>query len=312
MLICKKIEKLWREFLWNRNHDEKNHFARNKKKLHPIIWSIVTTPKYKGGLELSSIGDTNYALLRQWLWRYHTEPSALWKKFIGAKYNRDPCKNFPISSKFSSMNAPWRSIIKKGVDWFNSQIHWKINNEKSLTFSHSMWSHKSPRKITTSRLFALFQLQNTSIKEVWEWQHWGLGPSQGDYFMRENTFYGTPLKSPSQPLMITEVWIFHFGRLMATVNTRGPQLNFLQMPLVLIITSLYFTNLCGRPIFTKCVSSSYGLSFTMVFSHVIFFKEVKKVTRPMIIFSSTATLLSPYGERMKLYIGLKNNSLSCS
>lgn len=75
--VCKKIEKYWRDFLWKGNFDDQNPLVGNKKKLHPIRWSIVTAAKNKGGLGLTPIANTNFALMCKWLWRYNTEHFAL-------------------------------------------------------------------------------------------------------------------------------------------------------------------------------------------------------------------------------------------
>lgn len=47
----KAIEKTWRNFFWNHSEED--------RKMHLIRWSVITSPKDKGGLGISRIKDTN-------------------------------------------------------------------------------------------------------------------------------------------------------------------------------------------------------------------------------------------------------------
>ena len=49
----------------------------------------------------------------------------MWKRIILAKYNQNFVGEILKTSKFSSLKAPWRSIIK-GIDWFLPQTRWTI------------------------------------------------------------------------------------------------------------------------------------------------------------------------------------------
>ena len=75
----------------------------------------------EGSLGTTPITNTNFVLLTKWLWRYHTEPKALWRSFINAKYLIFVHGNISNKGKYSSTNPPWRSICK-GIDWFNSKM----------------------------------------------------------------------------------------------------------------------------------------------------------------------------------------------
>ncbi|KAL0555833.1 hypothetical protein IC582_004334 [Cucumis melo] len=56
---CKIIEKSWRNFFW-KNPSETH-------KLHLVSWAKITSPKERGGLGISRLKDTNFALLTKWL-----------------------------------------------------------------------------------------------------------------------------------------------------------------------------------------------------------------------------------------------------
>ena len=75
--MAKRIEKLQRDFLWNRIGGE--------PKKHLVNWANVCMPLHVGGLGIRRLGSFNSALLGKWLWRYGMETNALWR-VIEAKY----------------------------------------------------------------------------------------------------------------------------------------------------------------------------------------------------------------------------------
>ena len=67
--ICKRLEKIQREFLWSG--------GSLKKKIHLINWKTVCTEKKKGGLGLRRFSTLNKALLCKWCWRFANERDSL-------------------------------------------------------------------------------------------------------------------------------------------------------------------------------------------------------------------------------------------
>ena len=110
---------------------------------------------------------SNFALLTKWLWRYHTELDALQKSIIDAKYSKAFIGCLPEYGKYSSSNAPWRSIIK-GKDWFNSKITWTINSRGSDSFWQSNWTNNMLLYQKAPRLYALSSCKEATVKEVWD------------------------------------------------------------------------------------------------------------------------------------------------
>lgn len=78
--ICKKIEKLMRNFFWKGSSIE--------KRAHLVRWDLITKPKENGGLGIDKIKITNEALLAKWIWRFFEEPDSLWRNVIKAKYHK--------------------------------------------------------------------------------------------------------------------------------------------------------------------------------------------------------------------------------
>lgn len=63
------IEKLQRDFLWDRVDEE--------FKFNLVSWSKICTPIFSGGLEVRNLLLFNRALMEKWLWRYVTKMEAL-------------------------------------------------------------------------------------------------------------------------------------------------------------------------------------------------------------------------------------------
>ncbi|TYK11920.1 LINE-1 retrotransposable element ORF2 protein [Cucumis melo var. makuwa] len=76
--IYKEIEKHWRNFMWRSNKEPST--------THLIKWTDISRPKSKEGLGITSKNDTNFTLLCKWLWCFQTEPHALWRKVLTAKF----------------------------------------------------------------------------------------------------------------------------------------------------------------------------------------------------------------------------------
>ena len=144
---------------------------------HLIKWAKVISPKDKGGLRINKITDTNFVLLSKWLWRLITQNQPLWKKLISAKYTKDSNSGFPTKEKFSSLRASWRSFIK-GIDWFPANVKWQLNNGEKISFWYGSWNEKSLLSLYKPRLFALSNLQNGSVKDMWnsQLQDWDFHP----------------------------------------------------------------------------------------------------------------------------------------
>lgn len=180
--IYKDVEKNWRNFLWRHTYEKKN--------INIIKWLVVTTPVSKGGVGISSVATTNFALLCKCLWRFYEEEDPLWKHIILAKYDQSFLGELLTKGKYSSSNAPWRSIIK-GLDWVLPKIIWKINKGNSLSFRHSMWHENSPFSLHSPRLYALTTRKEYSISEMWDNSKtdWDLYPRRRLRSVEEACYY---------------------------------------------------------------------------------------------------------------------------
>lgn len=71
-----------KNFWWGFDNDNKHNF-------HPKTWSVICTPKVRGGLGLRNMADLNRALLAKLGWRFLTQKHLLWVQELEAKYCRN-------------------------------------------------------------------------------------------------------------------------------------------------------------------------------------------------------------------------------
>ncbi|TYK19414.1 LINE-1 retrotransposable element ORF2 protein [Cucumis melo var. makuwa] len=114
--------------------------------------------------------DTNFALLCKWLWCFHSEPCALWRKVITAKYEATFAGEIPSKSKYNSSRTPW-SYITKRLNWFERNYKLKVNNGGNLSFWYANWTNRGPLYKAFLRMFALATDKNATIKDGWDDTH---------------------------------------------------------------------------------------------------------------------------------------------
>nr|GEZ38445.1 RNA-directed DNA polymerase, eukaryota, reverse transcriptase zinc-binding domain protein [Tanacetum cinerariifolium] len=78
------------------------------RKLAWIGWDMVLTSKKNGGLGVSSFFAHNRALLFKWVWRFLTDGSSLWTRFIKAIFGN---KRALDTNKLIPKRSPWQDVI---------------------------------------------------------------------------------------------------------------------------------------------------------------------------------------------------------
>ncbi|GKB83875.1 RNA-directed DNA polymerase, eukaryota, reverse transcriptase zinc-binding domain protein [Tanacetum coccineum] len=78
------------------------------RKLVWIGWNMVQTSKQNGGLGVSSFFAHNRALLFKWVWRFLTDDSSLWTRFIKAIFGN---KGALDTHKLMLRRSPWQDVI---------------------------------------------------------------------------------------------------------------------------------------------------------------------------------------------------------
>nr|GEW86793.1 RNA-directed DNA polymerase, eukaryota [Tanacetum cinerariifolium] len=91
-----------------------------EKKLSFVSWNKVLASKDRGGLGVSSFFAMNRALMFKWVWRFKTDSTSLWAKFILAMRGKNGNLSTTAKSSFPSI---WLDIIRelhnlknKGID----------------------------------------------------------------------------------------------------------------------------------------------------------------------------------------------------
>lgn len=79
-MVAKDIEKLRRDFLWERCSEKNDHLVK---------WSEVVKLKEEGSLGIRRLKERNTALLGKWFWRFSVENGSSWQFIIQNKYGMD-------------------------------------------------------------------------------------------------------------------------------------------------------------------------------------------------------------------------------
>nr|GEV77789.1 RNA-directed DNA polymerase, eukaryota, reverse transcriptase zinc-binding domain protein [Tanacetum cinerariifolium] len=129
-----------------------------EKKLSFVSWNKVLASKDRGGLEVSSFFAMNCALMFKWVWRFKTDSTSLWAKFILAMHGKDGNLSTIAKSSFPSI---WLDIIRelhnlknKGIDLLGL-IKKKIGNGVDTLFWEDTWKGDIAFKFMYSRIYKL-------------------------------------------------------------------------------------------------------------------------------------------------------------
>ncbi|GJX45177.1 RNA-directed DNA polymerase, eukaryota, reverse transcriptase zinc-binding domain protein [Tanacetum coccineum] len=129
-----------------------------EKKLSFVSWNKVLASKNKGGLGVSSFFAMNRALMFKWVWRFKTDSTSLWAKFILAMHGKDGNLSTTAKSSFPSI---WLDIIRelhnlknKGIDLLGF-IKKKIGNGVDTLFWEDTWKGDIAFKFLYPRIYKL-------------------------------------------------------------------------------------------------------------------------------------------------------------
>ncbi|GJT32028.1 RNA-directed DNA polymerase, eukaryota [Tanacetum coccineum] len=119
-------------------------------------------------LEFQVFFAYNRALLFKWIWRFITNGSSLWSRFIKAIHGVTGAIGKPPPY---SKRSPWLDIVREvtnlsnmGIDLI-SLVNKKVGNGESTSFWNDLWLGDSPLNKRFSRLFFLEVDKNISVAE---------------------------------------------------------------------------------------------------------------------------------------------------
>ncbi|GJV80075.1 RNA-directed DNA polymerase, eukaryota [Tanacetum coccineum] len=136
------------------------------KKISWIGWDKILASKKNGGLGVSSLYATNRALLFKWIWRFFSQDSSWWSRFIQAMHGNHGA----LSSCVTSLRrSPWLDIIRemhalnsKGIDLMQF-LKKKLGNGENTSFWDDKWHDDGPFKSLYPRLHALETCKSISV-----------------------------------------------------------------------------------------------------------------------------------------------------
>lgn len=134
--LCKQIQSLLTRFWWDANPE--------KRKMCWVAWSVLTLPKYAGGLGFRDIETFNDALLAKIGWRILKEPQSLLARVLLGKYAKD--SSFMQCTIPAAASHGWRSVLA-GREILRKGLSWVVGNGDSIRLWDDPWlSFKAPCK----------------------------------------------------------------------------------------------------------------------------------------------------------------------
>ncbi|GKC81848.1 RNA-directed DNA polymerase, eukaryota, reverse transcriptase zinc-binding domain protein [Tanacetum coccineum] len=143
-----------------------NGVENSEKKVSLICWNKVLASKLNGGLGVYSFFATNRALLFKWIWRFFSDGTSLWSRFIIAIHG---VRGTLDTSIIVSKRSPWLDIVREFKDLSNngidllSLIKKKVGNGVSTSFWEDVWLADSPLKNMYPRLYLLEADKHSSV-----------------------------------------------------------------------------------------------------------------------------------------------------
>ncbi|GJU52899.1 RNA-directed DNA polymerase, eukaryota, reverse transcriptase zinc-binding domain protein [Tanacetum coccineum] len=98
-----------------------NGVNANEKKISWVSWNKVLASKEKGGLCVSSFYAMNRALMFKWVWRFKSDNTSLWARFIKVMHGNDGLLGKSVKSHIPYI---WLDIIRDLAN-LKHQDYWK-------------------------------------------------------------------------------------------------------------------------------------------------------------------------------------------
>ncbi|GKA60744.1 RNA-directed DNA polymerase, eukaryota [Tanacetum coccineum] len=156
--VLNKLEAIRRNFF--------NGVDGSENKIAWIGWDKILSSKKSGGLGVSSLYASNRALLFKWVWRFFSQDTSWWSRFIQAVHGNHGAFG---SRMVSSKGSPWLDIIRdlstlksKGIDLMNF-MRKKIGNGHNTSFWNDPWLDGEILKSSFHRAFALETCKSISV-----------------------------------------------------------------------------------------------------------------------------------------------------
>ena len=157
-LICSRLEKIQRDFLWGGGNLE--------RKPHLVNLKTVCLEKSRGGLGVRGLSKMNQALLCKWCWRFANERDTLWRLVISTKFGEEVGGWNTRDIRGGYGTGLWKDIRKEGLT-FSQNTTSSLGNGGRLGFWKDPWCGETVLCNAFPTLFNLAVHKDDRVADVW-------------------------------------------------------------------------------------------------------------------------------------------------
>ena len=158
-IVCSRLEKIQRDFLWGGGNLE--------RKPHLVNWKTVCLEKSCGGLGVRSLSKMNIALFCKWCWRFANERDSLWRLVIGTKFGEGDGGWNSNDIRGGYGTGLWKDISKEWIT-FSQNATSSLGNGRRLRFWKDPWCGGTALCNAFPTLFNLVAHKDARVAEVWD------------------------------------------------------------------------------------------------------------------------------------------------
>ncbi|KAI0524469.1 hypothetical protein KFK09_003839 [Dendrobium nobile] len=124
--ILKKLDRMCREFLWNKSIGDRG--------LHYVAWKDLCKLETKGGHSIHLAVDTVEALKAKLIWNFFKKPDSMLSKSLSAKYG----KNVWDDDRRLNSSSTWKLMLS-GAKALRKIVRWSIKDGTSVNVMKDIW-----------------------------------------------------------------------------------------------------------------------------------------------------------------------------
>ena len=158
-LVCSRLEKIHRDFLWGGGNLE--------RKPHLVNWKTVCLEKNKGGLGVRNLSKLNQALLCKWCRRFANERDPLWRMVISIKFGEENGGWNTNDIRGGYGTGLWKDIKKEWLT-LSQNTSSSLGNGRTLGFWKDSWCSEIALCNTFPTLFNLTAHKEAKVADVWD------------------------------------------------------------------------------------------------------------------------------------------------
>ena len=158
-LVCSRLEKIQRDFLWGGSNLE--------RKPHLVNWKTVCLEKSRGGLGVRGLSKMNKALLCKWCWRFANERDTLWRLVIRTKFGEKDGGWNTSDIRGGYGTGLWKDIRKEWLT-FSQNTTSSLGNGRRLGFWKDPWCGETMLCNVFPTLFNLAVHKDARVADVWD------------------------------------------------------------------------------------------------------------------------------------------------